>query len=63
MTPQAAEVGIGMVYIYGIPDDSHNCDEMGCSSVAHIIARVPLVDRTYRPIKSPQSDASAEPPA
>lgn len=58
MTPQAAEVGTGIVYIYGIPDEGHNCDAMGCSSIAHVIARVPLVDRNYRAIKTTQSDAS-----
>jgi hypothetical protein len=44
MTPQDVEVSKGKAYIWGIPDDDHNCDAMGCSSIAHIIAIVPVVD-------------------
>lgn len=31
----------GRAVVCGIPDDSHNCDQMACSSVEHILARVP----------------------
>lgn len=35
----------GEVIITGYPDwddEGHNCDEMGCSSVEHVLIRVPL---------------------
>ena len=33
----------GRAVICGIPAESHNCDEMGCSSVEHVLYRVPHV--------------------
>lgn len=30
----------GRAVVCGIPDDSHNCDQMACSSVEHVLARV-----------------------
>jgi hypothetical protein len=52
MKPQAVEVDAGKAYVYGIPDEDHDCDAMGCSSIAHVIAVVPLVDRQYRRLQS-----------
>jgi hypothetical protein len=33
----------GRAAVCGIPDDSHNCDQMACSSVEHVLARVPHI--------------------
>lgn len=35
----------GELIVTGCPscdDDSHNCDEMGCTSVSHVILRAPI---------------------
>ncbi len=33
-------IGKGEIVITGIPDDElHNCDEMGCSSLSHVLCR------------------------
>jgi hypothetical protein len=52
---QAVYTRAGRAAVCGIPDDSHNCDEMACSSVQHILARVPhIVDE--KPAREPMTD-------
>ena len=45
--PDRIIIARGEVIVTGYPDwddEGHNCDEMGCSSVEHVILRVPLSD-------------------
>lgn len=45
----------GKAVVCGIPDESHNCDEMACSSVEHILWRGPhIVDE--KPARDPMTD-------
>lgn len=37
-TPQTVAIEkSGNIVVYGIPNPEHNCDEMGCSSVEHVL--------------------------
>ncbi len=27
----------GHIVVYGIPNEEHNCDQMGCSSIDHVL--------------------------
>jgi len=42
----AVYVGRGQIIITGMPseDGSHNCDEMGCSSLEHVLYRAFICD-------------------
>ena len=43
----AVYVGHGRIIITGMPseDEFHNCDEMGCSSLEHVLYRAFICDR------------------
>jgi hypothetical protein len=48
----AVFMGDDEIVILGTPDeevnDLHNCDDMGCSSVEHVIFRAKFIDGTAR---------------
>ena len=35
--PQRARLEGDCLVIYGIPGENHNCDEMGCPSIDHVL--------------------------
>lgn len=41
--PQAVYTRAGRAAVCGIPDDDHDCDAMGCSTLEHVLFRVPHV--------------------
>ena len=40
MIPQHVVLKDRKAIVIGIPDEDHNCDAMGCSTIEHVIARV-----------------------
>lgn len=53
--PQHVYTRGGRAAVCGIPGDDHNCDEMGCPSVEHVLYRLPHSDDEKRdlfPIKA-----------
>jgi hypothetical protein len=40
---QAVYTRQGRAAVCGTPDDLHNCDQMACSSIEHVLARVPHI--------------------